>query len=242
MISILVNSRYQGYENKGDINKFLISLRSSLHSKKNVEIIFKLDLDDKECFERLSNINSDHSDLNIKYVITPRYYYKGLHLGYKDCFYLTDKNSKIITCMADDFYFEKTGWDKELLELTEHFEAKDLFAVQDFISKTPEQVPISPMWSRKLIEILDGFGPVFATDAWSMDICNYLMQIDKSKVIIYDIQTKRHLCKMDTPSDKRWYTDRNEAITYLKSVEYLEYLQNDMSKIDNYLNLFARQS
>ena len=121
MISILLNSRNKDYENPGNVTQFLESLYRSIYNKKNVEVIFKFDIDDEISTNQFLNCVTTYPDLQLKCIITPRYYYKGLHLGYYECFKLIDDKSKIIICMADDFLFTETNWDTELLNVTSKF-------------------------------------------------------------------------------------------------------------------------
>jgi hypothetical protein len=235
MISILLNSRAKDYNNPGSLDVFLNSLYSSLHNIENVEIIFKFDLDDDVILNQIIQLVKIYPDLQIKYVVTPRYYYTGLHIGYYECFKLVNKKSKLIICVADDFLFNKKNWDQELLDQISSFNKNDLYTVQDFIGDNTNSVPICPMWSPKIIEICEGFGPVFATDAWSMYINKFLLSEIPSNVIIYNANIQRITNELDGPSNIRWHTDRKEALEYLASEEFNNYIEIQLSLLKTYL-------
>ena len=236
MISILLNSRNKDYENPGNVTQFLESLYRSIYNKKNVEVIFKFDIDDEISTNQFLNCVTTYPDLQLKCIITPRYYYKGLHLGYYECFKLIDDKSKIIICMADDFLFTETNWDTELLNVTSKFTKNDIYTIQNFIGTCSDHVPISPMWSPKIIEICKGFGPVFATDAWALKINQLLQKMLPENIIIYNIGVSRKTCAMDYSSHPRWDTDRFEALNFLNTQEFKNIIDEQYVKLINYIN------
>lgn len=236
MISILLNSRGKGRENTGGVLQFLNSAFASINNPKNVEIIFKFDRDDEIGVNQFLDYHQKNPNFQIKCVVTERYHYKGLHLGYFECFKIINDKSKIVVCMADDFIFNKKNWDSGLLEKISLLNRNELYTVQDFIGDSVERVPLYPMWSPKIIEICEGFGPVFATDGWSLKINELLKSINPKNIIMHDIQVNRLTCHLDGPDNARWWTDRAEALSFLNSNEFHNIAENYTEKLKNYHN------
>lgn len=236
MISILLNSRAESRENKGGVVEFLNSAFASTNDPKNIEIIFKFDCDDRIAVNQFLDYHQKNPELQIKCVVTQRYYYKGLHLGYSECFKIINNKSKIITCMADDFIFCKKNWELELLEKISSLNRNELYTVQNFIGDSAECVPICPMWSPKIIEICEGFGPIFATDGWSLKINQLLKSINPKNIIMHDICVNRLICHLDGPNNARWGTDRAGALSFLNSNEFHDIAENYNEKLKNYHN------
>lgn len=234
MISILLNSRTKDYNNSGNIKQFVSFLTNSIYDPKNIEIIFKIDTDDDLSIGDFYDVCNFYTDLQFKAIISKRYYYKGLNIGYEECFKLIDDKCKIVICMADDFVFNKKYWDKGLLERIAHFDKHAIFTVQNFIG-SPNKVPISPMWSPNLISVVGGFGPSFATDTWSFYINQILKIILPDNIIIYDIGIDRIICGMDGPEHARWNTDREESKKVTQTPEYTEYLRYIYKEIYDYV-------
>lgn len=235
LISILLNSRNSGYENSGSITNFLSSLEDSLDNGDDVEVIFKLDDDDYTGIHELADALSA-TCVKCKSVITPRRFYKGLHIGYYECLQLVDKSTKIITCMADDFLFRKKSWDFDLKVITGHLTQDDLFMVQDFVPTSLDLLPIAPMWSKKIIELCDGFGPVFSTDAWSNSISLFLRSVMPNNLIIHDIGLERILCHLDHSDNIRFNTDRKNMRDFINSVEYSIHVKKNINNMMKYIS------
>ena len=138
--------------------------------------------------------------------------------------------------MADDFLFDKTNWDTELLNVTSKFTKNDIYTIQDFIGTSYGYISISPMWSRKIIEICKGFGPVFATDAWSLKINELLQKMLPENIIIHNIGVSRKTCAMDHSSHPRWDTDRFEVLNFLNTQEFKNIIDEQYVKLINYIN------
>jgi glycosyltransferase involved in cell wall biosynthesis len=237
-ITIVLNTRRKENENTGNITTFLTALNKSLYSPNNVEVIFKIDTDDDESLNELEDIiNKGTYPFNVKYVNTTRVFYKGLHIGYKQAFDIRSKNSKIIFAMADDFVFDnkRYNWDKEILEQVSHLTRDDIFILTDFISADPDCNPNNPGWSVGLIELCNGFGVTYSTDAWTSFIARYLIDNGTGdRIFCYKQFTKRITCHLDNETNARWYTDRQDMINYHKSAEYRIYLETTCKEIVKY--------
>ena len=239
MISILLNTRKTGYENNGGILSFMKSLSDSLNDKSLIEVILKMDSDDFDGISEYVTLGSQHNyfDIKTKCIINERYYYKGLHLGYFDCFKIIDHNSKVIVCMSDDFDFVRKGWEIDTLQLIAHLTKNDLFTIQDFIGYNINTVPIAPMWSRKIIELCNGFGPTYATDAWSVAVNEYIGKIFPQNVITMPIYVSRRGCKLDDDANIRWHTDRAEMQKFINSPQYKLIIDDMIKTINQYLTI-----
>jgi len=252
MISILCCSRKQDYENIGTITNFVRDLATHTFDKKSIEIIFKLDTDDYENIQEYLDlgVKENFFDINCKAVISDRCYYHGIRHGTKECFAITNPNSKVMISIADDHKIDMQNWDLEILEKCKHFTKEDIFIVQSshdrngnlFNLKQPD-IGLCPeiiMWSRKIVEIFDGFGGMeelkTATDHLSISISSVIYKVKPQNILFLPREiANRLLCPLDSEKigglNNRYHTDRKNIIDSYKSDQYNKYVSSKLNQI-----------
>lgn len=241
MISILLNTRTKDYNNKGNILQFLDSLTASITDYKSIEVVFKVDTDDDISINQLGDIiNTKKYKFCVKYVVSDRVCYKGLHIGYKQCFAITNPESKIIICVADDFLFT-SNWTSYVLKQTIQFTKDDVFLLMDKIGNIGGGNPEGPMWSRKLIELCNGFGQTYATDCWASHIAKILKLSHPDRVIIIPTFFRRVYCLLDDDRDSEEGRNRSDLIRrpmlyHHRADKYQEYIKELVNKVTTYID------
>jgi len=238
MISIVLNSRNKDNNNDGGLPVFLKRLSDSLYDKSNVEVLVKLDKDDSLGILELLSLNENNFfGISCKFALTDRVYYHGLHIGYKEAFSLRSKDSLVSVCMADDFVFNKPNWDRDLLQelSSRNFTKDSIFTVVDFKTENLDNIPYAPLWSTKMIELCDGFGPTYSTDAWSARINRYLETNIANSVVLFNIGVGRLWNRqVDGPANVERWSKRDEMMAYVKSKEFDELLNNQCKILKEY--------
>jgi len=254
MISILLNTRTKDYDNRGDILQFLDSLTASITDYECIEVVFKVDTDDDISINLLADIiNTKKYNFSIKYVVSDRVFYKGLHIGYKECFAITNSESKIIVCVADDFVFPPKSamlgphghaldsWTSYVLDQVKQFTKDDIFLLTDKIGNIGSGNPIGPMWSRKLIELCDGFGQTYATDCWASHIAKNLKLAHPDRVIMIRKIFRRlssHLDNSRASEDGHHRAEliRRPMLYHHRADKYQEYIKELVNKLTTYID------
>jgi hypothetical protein len=241
MISILVCSRISGNKNFG-LPDFLDSLKRMSSNYENFEVLVKFDSDDEKVPRLLPKLES--YPFKIKYLVEPRGRgYLDLHVFYNKLFSLVDERSVVIGAMADDFEIIQEGWDEIILSKV------NIFPDQVFIIRTGSSVIAlkdrqdpqgsqfyldfdidslendgacdeAPLWSRKLLEICGGVGPISFTDAWTVTLeyflfhtCGIYRTIFLQKPAIY----RKGKEEVDGTIALRWWTDRAANFAFARS-------------------------
>ena len=250
MISIICPSRKQDYENKGTITNFVRDVAIHTFDKRSIEIIFKLDTDDYENIQEYLDlgVKENFFDINCKAIISDRCYYHGLRHGVKECFAITNPNSKVILAIADDHKIDMQNWDSEVLEKCKHLTKEDIFIVQAshdrigrFFNLNEPNVCHSPeiiMWSRKVVEIFDGFGGMeelkTATDALSISIALAINKVKPQNILFLSREiANRLMCNLDSEMglNSRYHTDRKNIINSYNSDQYAKYVSPKLYQI-----------
>lgn len=234
MISIIVSSRELNRQNPGNLTNLLVSLKNSIYSPKNVEVIFKFDDDDFLIENELYKAASQCPELNIKYFSSERYGYLGLHKAYEEALDLMDPNSYIITVTADDFIFKpNSNWDKEMLDNSSHLKNKP-FLVQDM--KKLGHMHDSPVFSKKLIDLI-GWGDSLSVDGLLVNLVELYLKNNLKKYITHSSEfAMRQMSSFDM-SHERWNIEREELMRYLASPKYQDFLKKCEEAIKNYFNI-----
>jgi len=253
MISILLNTRTKDYDNRGNILQFLDNLTASITDYESIEVVFKVDTDDDISINLLADIiNTKKYNFCIKYVVSDRVFYKGLHIGYKECFAITNSESKIIVCVADDFLFldpshsnlnkmEYDSWTLYVLDQVKQFTKDDIFLLTDKIGNIGSGNPIGPMWSRKLIELCNGFGQTYATDCWASHIAKNLKLAHPDRVIMIQKVFRRMSSHLDSSragedGHNRAELIRRPMLYHHRADKYQEYIKKLVNNLTMYID------
>lgn len=194
MLSIAIISRQKG---NGDskLLKLLDSLRDNYTNKIPFEVLVKFDDDDNcgEVIKEFLNYN-----FPIKYLIDSRGNGRiDLHISYNKLIPLADTRTTMFTTFADDFLVNP-NWDS-IIEETFKVINSDVFIIQTTHNppasrKDYESEPfymgydlnrvedithleIAPIFSKGLVYLCSGFGPVQFTDVWSYYIQRQLWDL-----------------------------------------------------------------
>jgi hypothetical protein len=232
-ISILISSREHDRKNSGNLINFLTSLRNSISNPNNIEVIFKFDKDDDIIEGKLNEAKEKCPDLNVKYVISDRYGYLGLHKAYYDCLKEVDSNSKVIVILADDFDFHRErNWDLDIIKNSFHIQDEP-FIVQD--SRKIGKMHDIPTFSKKIIDLVT-LGNSLSVDGFLIDLCEIYLRNNLNNYIVFVPEfTSRKHCNYDVGIERK--IESNKLGTYLASQEYKEFLKNCENKIKNYFNI-----
>jgi hypothetical protein len=239
MISLLLNSREQNRQNKGNIAEWVDCLRKSVSSTSNVEVIIKYDTDDDAALPVITNLIEQNKDLDIKYRFTKREGYGGQHIGYSQGFSLISDESVAVYPMPDDTFFTPgTHWDQWVLDHAKAY-SDGIFLVK---MAPLDQFTDIILFSRNLIERI-GFGPTFAVDQWGFSLCRLLTELGvKDRILCAPEAASRRGCELDfkgmsVEGDARWDGPRQEAMDLIASDSYRVILDMVKENLKTYLKL-----
>lgn len=97
----------------------------------------------------------------------------------------------------------------------------------------------APMWSAELIKLLNSFGTVSFTDAWTLVFQNYLFAKYKVNITYFtnkEIIYRNLLDEIDGKKSKRWSSDRKFNFNFIKSDKFIFDTQNEVDKVFSQIN------
>jgi len=218
----------------------------------NFELLVKFDSDDKGVRKVLPKL--DTYPFKVKYLIEPRGRgYVDLHVFFNRLFPMIDDRSVVLGNMGDDFEIIQEGWDEIVLSKTNIF-PDQIYIIHDYREAYEEQRfyqdfdintiggPIifdeASLWSRKLLEICNGFGHVSFTDAWTVMLEYYLFHrcgINRTIFLEKPLVKRRSKAQVDGQSALRWWTERASNFDFIRSPFYKTLVEQQA--VNLYLNI-----
>lgn len=226
----------------------------------NFEVLVKFDSDDRKVGHILPKLNT--YPFKIKHIIEPRGRgYLDLHIFYNRLFSLVDEGSIVIGAMADDFEITQEGWDEIILS------KMNVFPDQIFIIRTGSTVSSSikheqeqkldlnfdidslenlyivdeaPFWSRKLLDICGGLGPISFTDVWTLTLEYFLFHrcgINRTIFLERPIIHRRTKDEIDQQFATRWWTDRAVNFAFARSTFFKTLVEQQAVNIYGYIKM-----
>lgn len=231
-ISILIASRKAGNENSR-LNDCINSLIANCSNPENFEILVKYDDDDLER-------GGPHS--SVKSIVTSRALgYEDLHKAYLDLLCIGSPESELFWVLSDDTEVTVKGWDEHLINIAKHNIGKPYVihvSGQQRLATSAisaiEYCENYPVWSKKWVGLVGGFGYTFSTDGWTSLICYLLRKFfNISPVINIALGLTRHRCQADNPGSERWNGVRHRTIQKMLSPQLQSLLAVTAESIAN---------
>ena len=258
MISIFIASRKSGNSNS-NLFKLLQDIQDKTKKLGKIEVLIRIDNDDKNYEQDIQEF-SKKMCFKIKTLQGEKLAgYLSLHIFYKELIPLADPKSKIFICFADDFLVEK-NWDLMIHKVISKFIKPRYFIVHQKphppsnrpfadlfkFTRLPNEevfeeldgVDEAPAWSASLIHAFKNFGPVAATDSWTVSLERRLQE--KKLNITYFTKTpiiERVLDEnIDSPKGERWHTQRKNIFSAMSSDSFDSEVSNSVEVVVNEIN------
>ena len=172
--------------------------------------------------------------MNVKYIITPRYGYLGLHKAYHEMIDYINPNTYIIGFTADDFMFkEGSNWDKILLDSSCHLKDEP-FIVQD--ETKVGKMNDTPFYSKKLIELIT-FGNSLSVDGLLLLMSEFYVENNLHNYIVTaPTFNYRMTCAYDWGVE-RWSVEREQLMRYFETDEYKNFIMKSKQTLKTYFKI-----
>lgn len=207
MITILLGSR-KGKNSRLDY--LLNSLSRSAFSRKNYEVLVKLDDDDPHLEDQQRIILEKSEEMSVRSLVSPRAMgYEDLHKAYMDLYRGSSVESKAVWVLSDDVLILGSSWDRYILHAIDRMGELFVLCPTTLVGSQTDLQALEimdnyPIWSTKFLNIA-GFGYTFSTDSWTNTLLGGMREkgVDIRKHIP-QIGLNRVTCPEDGEAGERW--------------------------------------
>jgi len=148
------------------------SLLNNCHDANSFEILLAIDEDDAETLDAIKQFSKENKNLNIRYSISGRHGYKGLHKYLNNLCKIA--KGKLLFLWNDDARIDTKDWDLKIKKYVEENE-KMLFLFLDNVK--PQKMYCNfPLIDRKVYETLGFFSCTPHNDTFYEHLKNYFKQ------------------------------------------------------------------
>lgn len=229
-ISFFISSRSEGNENSA----LLRSTRRIFENAANpdaIDVLVKFDEDDPEAKKVIKFLEQKPYYNNIKHTFGPRWRgYDDLHKGYNLLLETFKPESDIYWVISDDAEILCKNFDQLIMQKADKF-VDGIFVMHgspltNLAKKTKlealEKCDPYPIWSRKWIETIGGFGETFSTDGFSSILERelYIKYGLDRRIFIPDLDIVRHMLDEDFGNSEKWNVKRKAGFDHMLSEEF----------------------